>query len=96
MRTAPRSYALPYPAVFDAAVAVLGVSYRVTVQDRTRGHVTAHGRMRHQVSVFVGAVDSTSSTVVIDVSGPFARRKTAQRIDAELARYLGYYYRPAS
>jgi hypothetical protein len=95
MRTAPRTYALPYPAVFDAVVAVLGARRPVSARERDRGRVTIAGRLR-TLTVYVGAVGTTRTSIVVDVAGPLGTRKLADRTVEELDRYLAYYYRPAS
>jgi hypothetical protein len=94
-RTQPRTYALPYPAVFDAVVAVLGERKPVTSASRDRGRVASEGRLRRTIA-YLGADGTTRTTVVIDVDGAISRRGDGERILAALDSYLGYYYRPAA
>jgi hypothetical protein len=94
-RTDLRTYALPYPAVFDAAVAVLGGGGPVTVADRERGRVELHGRLRTVVA-FVGAQATTRTAVVIDVTGPLATRRRAEAVQRALDDYLDYWFTPSA
>jgi hypothetical protein len=95
LRTAPRTYALPYPAVFDATVAVLGARGTVTVADRDAGRVERRTALR-RVTVYVGATDTTRTTVVAELAGALATRRGLDHVVDELERYLGWYYRPSA
>ena len=95
LRTRPRTYALPYPAVFDAAVAVLGARRPVTTADRDAGRVERRSTWR-RVTLYIGAGDTTRTTVVAEVAGPLATRRRLDALVAELERYLGWYYRPSA
>jgi hypothetical protein len=90
--------------VFDALVAVLpaeGCTLREA--DRYSGRITARTRgswrsLGSQLSIYVGAVDATTTSVVIDstlrlglVPGG-SHERSFTRVLGALDRYLAYYY----
>jgi hypothetical protein len=94
VRLEPRTYALPYPAVFGAVVAVLREGGAVMLE-RERGRVHRR-RPLHRVTVFVGAEGTTRTTVVLEAGGLLGTRWLLRRLVDDLDRYLGWYYRPAA
>jgi hypothetical protein len=103
-RSRPRRYPHPYPAVFDALVAILpteGCTLREA--DRYSGRITARARggwrsFGSDLTIYVGAEDATATTVVIDstprlglISGS-GHERSFSRVLAALDRYLAYYY----
>jgi hypothetical protein len=88
-------YALPFPAVFDAAVAVLGDGGPVTVADRTQGRVVRSRRL-HRVTAYVGAISTTRTSVVIDVGGVLGTRARMARAQDALDQYLRYWFKPSA
>jgi hypothetical protein len=105
-RSEPRVYMQPYPAVFDALVAVLGAErWHLVSAERSAGRISAYTRATwrswgEDLTAYVGAVNATSTTVVIDstlrgaglVGWGVHQRNFAKAFGA-LDRYLGYYYR---
>ena len=94
-RTASRTYSLPYPAVFDAAVAVLGAKRPVDIADRDRGRIEQRSALR-AARMFVGAADTKRTTVVAEVAGALATRRALDRLVDEFEQYLRWYYRPSA
>jgi hypothetical protein len=94
-RTEPRVYALPFPAVFDAVVTVLGDGGPVTVADRAQGRVVQARRL-HRVTAYVGSVSTTRTTVVIDIGGLLGTRRRIARVQSALDQYLRYWFRPSA
>jgi hypothetical protein len=104
-RSDPRTYMQPYPAVFDALVSVLNAErWHLMSTERSTGRITAYTRPTwrswgEDLTAYVGAVSSTSTTVVIDSSlrgagfiGWGVHQRNFTRAFAALDRYLGYYY----
>ncbi len=100
----PRTFEHPYPAVFDALVAILpAVKFSLMTADRGAGRIEARTRVTlrswgENVVVYVGAVDATRSTVVMDSTLRFgmlpwgAHKRNFTTVLAALDRYLAYYY----